>query len=309
MNRYLVTGGAGFLGSHLCERLLNDGNAVLCLDDFSTGNKNNVSHLKSNPNFDLECHDLTTPFFPEKINGIFNFASPASPVDYQHNPIKTLKMGTLAIYNVLGMAKRLNIPILHASTSEVYGDPEVHPQSEDYWGNVNPIGPRACYDEGKRVAESLLIAYQEHAGVDIRIARIFNTYGPHMDPQDGRVVSNFICQALKNKPVTIYGDGLQTRSFCYVDDLIDGIVRLMNSTYQSPVNLGNPSEYSILDLANMVISLTNSESELIHKDLPIDDPKRRNPDISLANKIIDWSPSTSLEEGLKKTIPWFDKLV
>ena len=245
----------------------------------------------------------------EKIDGIFNFASPASPVDYQHNPIKTLKMGTLAIYNVMGMAKRLKIPILHASTSEVYGDPEVHPQSESYWGNVNPIGPRACYDEGKRVAESLLIAYKEHAGVDIRIARIFNTYGPHMDPQDGRVVSNFICQALKNEPVTIYGDGSQTRSFCYVDDLIEGIIRLMNSDYQSPVNLGNPTEYSILDLANMVISFTNSESELIYKDLPVDDPKRRNPNISLANKIIDWSPSTSLEGGLKKTIPWFAKLI
>ena len=309
MKRYLVTGGAGFLGSHLCERLLANGNGVLCLDDFSTGNQNNINHLKSNPNFELKRHDLTISFFPENIDGIFNFASPASPVDYQHNPIKTLKMGTLAIYNVLGMAKRLKIPILHASTSEVYGDPEVHPQSETYWGNVNPIGPRSCYDEGKRVAESLLFAYKEHAGVDIRISRIFNTYGPHMDSKDGRVVSNFICQALNNEPITIYGDGSQTRSFCYVDDLIEGIVRLMKSNHQTPMNLGNPSELSILELANVIISLTNSKSEIIHKSLPIDDPKRRKPDISLAHEIIDWAPTTSLEDGLKKTISWFEKLI
>jgi UDP-glucuronate decarboxylase len=305
--RYLVTGGAGFLGSHLCTRLLNDGHSVLCLDDFSTGSKDNIESLFSNSDFEFVKHDITKPFWPDNIEAIFNLASPASPVHYQYNPIRTLKMGTLAMYNILGMAHRLQIPVLQASTSEVYGDPLVNPQPESYWGNVNPIGPRSCYDEGKRVAESLCVSYKEHAGTQIRIARIFNTYGPHMVANDGRVVCNFIVQALDGNDLTVYGDGLQTRSFCYVSDLVDGLIRLMNSNYQSPVNLGNPSECNMIHLANTVIKFTGKDVGIVHKSLPIDDPKVRRPDISLAKKILDWKPKVSLEEGLKLAISWFEK--
>ena len=304
MKHYIVTGGAGFLGSHLCKKLLDLGHSVLCLDDLSTGHKRNIKSLFSSKNFDFIKHDLTKPFFPSHIDGIFNLASPASPVHYQYNPIRTLKMGTLAIYNVLGMASRQKVPILQASTSEVYGDPLEHPQVESYWGNVNPIGPRACYDEGKRVAESLCIAYQEYNGISIRIARIFNTYGPHMDPQDGRVVCNFIVQALQGLPLTIYGDGKQTRSFCYVDDLIEGLICLMDSNYQKPVNLGNPSEFTMIELANTIQEILDTNLEIEFKDLPGDDPKRRCPDISVAARELDWSPKTSLKDGLLPTIAW-----
>ena len=307
--KYLVTGGAGFIGSNLSRRLLDEGHEVVCLDDLSTGMYKNVEELKSNPNFEFMEHDLTKPFFPDKVHGIFNLACPASPVHYQYNPIRTLKMGTLAMYNVLGMASRLKVPILQASTSEIYGDPSEHPQKESYLGNVNPIGPRACYDEGKRVAEALCVAYESYNNVQIRIARIFNTYGPYMDPKDGRVVSNFIVQALKGQPLTVYGDGLQTRSFCFVDDLVEGLIALMNSNYTKPVNLGNPDEYSMLDFAKKIIERTSSNSNIGYDPLPIDDPKKRCPDISRAQKELNWTPKVSLDEGLKKTISWFNKLI
>ena len=307
--RYLVTGGAGFIGSNLCIRLLSDGHSVACLDDLSTGKRKNIEHLEHNPYFEFFEHDLTKPFFPDNVDAIFNLACPASPVHYQYNPIRTLKMGTLAMYNVLGMAARLKIPILQASTSEIYGDPHVHPQNESYLGNVNPIGPRACYDEGKRVAEALCIAYESYNSVDIRIARIFNTYGPHMDPDDGRVVSNFIVQSLRNEPLTVYGDGSQTRSFCFVTDLIDGLIRLMNSNYRRPVNLGNPDEYSMLEFADLVQKKTGISSDIVFKKLPGDDPKQRCPDISLAKNILQWEPKILLNEGLEKTIEWYRSIV
>jgi nucleoside-diphosphate-sugar epimerase len=306
--KYLVTGGAGFIGSNLCRYLLKKGDSVICLDDLSTGKYKNVSEFELNPNFEFINHDLTKPFFPDDIEGIFNLACPASPVHYQYNPIRTLKMGTLAIYNVLGMAARQKIPILQASTSEIYGDPLEHPQTETYWGNVNPIGPRACYDEGKRVAESLCIAYKTYSQVDIRIARIFNTYGPYMDSNDGRVISNFIVQALRGESLTVYGDGQQTRSFCYVDDLVDGLYRLMKSDYSEPINLGNPEEYAIMELAEIIIKKLNMESNIIHKPIPIDDPKKRCPDISRAKKLLDWFPSTPLTIGIDETIKWFKHL-
>ena len=307
--KYLVTGGAGFIGSNLCRRLLFEGHSVLCLDDLSTGKETNISELKLNSNFRFVNHDLTKPFFPDKIDGIFNLACPASPVHYQYNPIRTLKMGTLAMYNVLGMAAKFNIPILQASTSEVYGDPKVHPQSEAYWGNVNPIGPRACYDEGKRVAEALCMAYKEYSNVSVRIARIFNTYGPFMDVNDGRVVSNFCVQALENKPLTIYGDGKQTRSFCYIDDLVLGLILLMNSDIQRPINLGNPQEFTMIELAEEIIKLTDTESGFVLHDLPEDDPQRRCPDISLAKEKLGWNPSVKLSEGLILAINWFKSCI
>lgn len=304
--KYLITGGAGFIGSNLCRRLIDEGHSIICLDDLSTGKYANIEELVSNQNFIFVEHDLTKPYFPERIDGIFNLACPASPVHYQYNPIRTLKMGTLAMYNVLGMASKFNIPILQASTSEVYGDPLEHPQSESYWGHVNPIGPRACYDEGKRVAEALCIAYKEHSGVSIRIARIFNTYGPYMDINDGRVVSNFCVQALRNNPLTIYGDGHQTRSFCFIDDLVLGLELLMNSELESPVNLGNPKEFTMIELAEKIIKLTGTNSGYVLHDLPVDDPQRRCPDISLAKQKLNWLPSTSLSEGLLPTVNWFE---
>ena len=307
--RYLVTGGAGFIGSNLCRRLLLDGHEVACLDDLSTGKYRNIEELESNPNFEFFNHDLTKPFFPEKIEAIFNLACPASPVHYQYNPIRTLKMGTLAMYNVLGMAARLNVPILQASTSEIYGDPSEHPQKESYLGNVNPIGPRACYDEGKRVAEALCMAYESYNDVKIRIARSFNTYGPYMDPKDGRVVSNFITQAIAGEDLTVYGDGKQTRSFCYVDDLVDGLIRLINSNYTKPVNLGNPEEFTMLDFANIVTEKIDSSSNIVFQPLPIDDPKKRCPDISLAREVLDWKPQISLFEGLHQTIEWYESIL
>ncbi len=307
--KYLVTGGAGFIGSNLCRRLLDNGHSVACLDDLSTGKYRNVEDLEDNDKFEFFNHDLTKPFFPEKIDAIFNLACPASPVHYQYNPIRTLKMGTLAMYNVLGMAARLKVPILQASTSEIYGDPSQHPQTEAYLGNVNPIGPRACYDEGKRVAEALCIAYENYNNVQIRIARIFNTYGPFMDPDDGRVVSNFIVQALKGELITVYGDGSQTRSFCFVEDLIEGLIKLIESDYNRPVNLGNPDEYNMLEFAKLVKEKVSSSSEIVFYDLPEDDPKKRCPDISLAKKILKWKPRVSLNEGLDKTIEWYRKIV
>ena len=307
MNKFLVTGGAGFIGSNLCRRLLDEGNYVLCLDDLSTGKYSNIEELESNNNFEFVNHDLTKPFFPEEINGIFNLACPASPVHYQYNPIRTLKMGTLAIYNVLGMAAKNNVPVLQASTSEIYGDPKVHPQSEDYWGHVNPIGPRACYDEGKRVAESLCVSYRDYSGVNIRIARIFNTYGPFMCPNDGRVISNIIVQALKGQDITIYGDGSQTRSFCFVEDLVDGLIKLFHSDYQNPVNIGNDRERSILNTAQEILNITGSHSEIRFQDLPIDDPKKRRPDLSKALEILDWKPRIDFKSGIVKTIEWFRK--
>ena len=303
--KYLVTGGAGFIGSNLCRRLLSDSHFVICLDDLSTGKYSNISDLEKNPAFQFVNHDLTKPFFPQEIDGIFNLACPASPVHYQYNPIRTLKMGTLAMYNVLGMASKFNVPILQASTSEVYGDPKQHPQSESYWGHVNPIGPRACYDEGKRVAEALCMAYKNYSNVNIRIARIFNTYGPFMSKDDGRVVSNFITQALNKESLTVYGRGNQTRSFCYVDDLVRGLISLMNSDFDSPVNIGNPSEITILYLAELVSQLSGLETDIIHKPLPQDDPVKRCPDISLAKEILVWSPKVELKEGLKLTMEWF----
>lgn len=305
--RILVTGGAGFLGSHLCERLLTEGHEVICLDNFFTGRKVNVQHLEGSPNFEIIRHDIIDPFKVE-VDRIYNLACPASPVHYQFNPIKTLKTSVMGCINVLGLAKRLrNCRVLQASTSEVYGDPEVHPQREDYRGCVNPIGPRACYDEGKRCAETLFFDYHREHGVDIRVMRIFNTYGPRMLADDGRVVSNFIVQALQGHDITVYGDGQQTRSFCYCDDLLEGMVRLMEqSEVTGPINIGNPGEFTILELAEKVIKLTGSKSKIVHDPLPVDDPKQRRPDITLAQKHLDgWEPKVQLEEGLDKTIAYF----
>lgn len=310
MRRILVTGGAGFIGSHLCERLLSEGNEVICLDNYFTGSKQNIIHLLDNPYFELIRHDVTHPFFVE-ADEIFNLACPASPVHYQYNPIKTIKTSVMGAINMLGLAKRIRAKILQASTSEVYGDPLVHPQPEDYWGNVNPIGLRSCYDEGKRCAESLFLNYYRQNNVRIKIIRIFNTYGPRMHPNDGRVVSNFIVQALKNEPITIFGDGTQTRSFQYVDDLLEGMIRMMRSddNFIGPVNIGNPNEFSMLELAKEVVELTNSKSPLVFKPLPADDPTQRQPDISLAKKELNWEPKVQLREGLVKTINYFDHLL
>lgn len=312
MNRkkILVTGGAGFLGSHLCERLLKEGNEVYCLDNFFTGQKQNIVHLLDNPYFELIRHDVTAPFFIE-ADEIYNLACPASPVHYQYNPIKTMKTSVMGAINMLGLAKRIKAKILQASTSEVYGDPKVHPQPETYWGNVNPIGERSCYDEGKRAAETLFMDYHKQNGVNVKIVRIFNTYGPRMHPNDGRVVSNFIVQALQHKDITIYGEGNQTRSFQYVDDLIEGMIRLMNTPkgFTGPVNIGNPNEFTIRELAEQVIRLTGSKSKIVKMPLPSDDPMMRKPDISLATKELNWNPNTQLEEGLLKTIEFFKTVI
>jgi UDP-glucuronate decarboxylase len=309
-DRVLVTGGAGFLGSHLCERLINEGNPVVCLDNFSTGSKRNIAHLLGNPNFDLVEHDVTQPIFLQ-VDRIFNLACPASPIHYQSDPVHTTKTNVMGSINVLGLAKRLRARVLHASTSEVYGDPQVHPQTEDYWGHVNPHGPRSCYDEGKRCAETLFFDYHRQHGIDIKIARIFNTYGPAMHPNDGRVVSNFIVQALQGYPLTIYGDGSQTRAFCYVDDLVEGLMRLMDTPVgvTGPINLGNPAEFTVLELANRVIALTGSQSEITFHDLPEDDPVQRRPDISKAGEALSWSPSVNLDKGLGRTIDYFSSLL
>lgn len=306
--KILVTGGAGFLGSHLCERLLHDGCEVICLDNYFTGQKENIVHLLSNPYFELIRHDVTMPFFIE-VDEIYNLACPASPIHYQHNPIKTIKTSVMGAINMLGLAKRLQAKVLQASTSEVYGDPKEHPQHESYWGHVNPIGYRACYDEGKRCAEALFVNYQRQNNVKIKIARIFNTYGPRMHPSDGRVVSNFITQALKNQDISIYGNGKQTRSFCYADDLIDALIRLMNTSddFTGPVNIGNPVEFTILELAQFVIELTRSKSKIIFQPLPSDDPMQRKPDIELAKSALGWEPKIQLREGLMKTIEYFKK--
>jgi len=311
MKRILVTGGAGFIGSHLCDRLIKEGNDVICLDNYFTGNKRNVEHLLPHPYFELVRHDVIQPYFAE-VDQIYNLACPASPVHYQYNPIKTTKTSVMGAINMLGLAKRIKARILQASTSEVYGDPEIHPQTEDYWGNVNPIGIRSCYDEGKRCAETLFMDYHNQNQVDIKIMRIFNTYGPNMHPNDGRVVSNFIMQALKGEDITIYGDGSQSRSFQYVDDLVEGAIRLMNSSsdFIGPVNIGNPHEFTIIELAQKVIELTQSKSQIIHQELPMDDPLQRQPDISLAKEKLDnWQPKIQLEEGLVKTIHYFDNLL
>ena len=306
--RSLVTGGAGFLGSHLCERLLADGHYVICIDNFFTGTKGNVAHLLDHPRFELVRHDVTFPLHVE-VDEIYNLACPASPIHYQHDPVQTLKTSVLGAINLLGLAKRTKARIFQASTSEVYGDPHVHPQPETYWGNVNPIGPRSCYDEGKRCAETLFFDYHRQHGLDIKVARIFNTYGPRMHPNDGRVVSNFIVQSIKGEPITIYGDGSQTRSFCYVDDLIEGIRNLMNTTrdFTGPVNLGNTSEFTMKELAEMIKGITGSKSELIYRPLPVDDPKQRRPDTSLANKVLAWSPKVGPEIGLAKTVKYFEE--
>ncbi len=307
--RCLVTGGAGFLGSHLCERLLNDGHEVLCLDNYFTGRLQNIAHLRDNRNFELIRHDVTEPILLE-VDRIFNLACPASPVHYQFNPVKTIKTSVMGAINMLGLAKRVHARILQASTSEVYGDPAVHPQKEDYWGNVNPIGIRSCYDEGKRVAETLFMDYHRQNKVDIRIVRIFNTYGPRMLMNDGRVVSNFIVQALKDEDLTIYGDGTQTRSFCYVDDLIEAFVRMMDQEeIIGPVNVGNPGEFTMLELAQAVLELTGSKSKIVYQPLPGDDPKMRRPDISLAKKTLGWEPKVNLFDGLQKTIEYFKTIV
>jgi UDP-glucuronate decarboxylase len=307
--RALVTGGAGFLGSHLCDRLLEGGAEVLCLDNLFTGSKRNIAHLLGNPHFELIRHDLVQPIFLE-VDWIFNFACPASPVHYQYNPVKTVKTNVMGTINMLGLAKRVNARMLQASTSEVYGDPLEHPQTESYWGRVNPIGIRSCYDEGKRVAETLMMDYHRQSAVDIRIIRIFNTYGPRMALNDGRVVSNFIVQALRNEPITIYGDGSQTRSFCYVSDLIDGVVRMMQAEdFTGPVNLGNPGEFSIRELAENIVSQTGSKSEIVYCPLPQDDPTQRQPDISLAAAKLGWAPAVNLETGLRDTVAYFAKMV
>ena len=309
--RVLVTGGAGFLGSHLCERLLSDGSEVICMDNYFTGNKQNIAHLLSNPAFELMRHDVTFPIYLE-VDEIYNLACPASPIHYQHDPVQTTKTSVHGAINMLGLAKRTGAKIFQASTSEVYGDPKVHPQSEDYWGHVNPIGFRSCYDEGKRCAETLFFDYHRQHDLKIKVGRIFNTYGPRMHPNDGRVVSNFIIQALTGDPITIYGEGDQTRSFCYCLDLIEAFVRIMNNTpddFTGPVNIGNPHEFTIRQLAEKVIELTGSSSKLDFKDLPSDDPTQRKPDISLAKSALDWEPGVQLEEGLKKTIAYFDDVL
>jgi UDP-glucuronate decarboxylase len=308
--KVLVTGGAGFLGSHLCERLLKDGNEVVCLDNYFTGQKQNIVTLLNNPYFELIRHDVTMPFFIE-VDEIYNLACPASPIHYQYNAIKTVKTSVMGAINMLGLAKRIKAKILQASTSEVYGDPDVHPQPETYWGHVNPIGPRACYDEGKRAAETLFVNYYRQNNVRIKIIRIFNTYGPRMHPNDGRVVSNFIVQALRGEDITIYGDGTQTRSFQYVDDLIEGMIRMMNTRedFTGPVNLGNPVEFTIRELAEKIIRLTNSRSKIVRMPLPPDDPTQRQPDIRVAKKELDWEPKIPIEEGLKKTIEYFTSII
>jgi UDP-glucuronate decarboxylase len=305
--RILITGGAGFLGSHLCERLLAERHEVLCLDNFFTGRKKNIRHLMNNPDFELIRHDIIHPIFLE-VDRIYHLACPASPIHYQYNAIKTIKASVMGTINMLGIAKRVRGRILFASTSEVYGDPAVHPQKEDYWGNVNPIGIRSCYDEGKRAAETLMMDYHRQNRVDIKIVRIFNTFGPRMLPNDGRVVSNFIVQALKGEDITVYGEGSQTRSFCYVDDLVDGMVRMMGSEgFTGPVNLGNPDECTILDLAKKIVAMTGSKSKIVHKPLPSDDPAQRQPDISLAAEKLGWKPKVSVDEGLTRTIEYFQK--
>jgi UDP-glucuronate decarboxylase len=308
--RILVTGGAGFIGSFLCERLLAEGASVICVDNFFTGTRGNILHLLSNPMLEVIRHDVTIPLYIE-VDEIYNLACPASPVHYQFDPVQTTKTSVHGAINMLGLAKRVKAKILQASTSEVYGDPQVHPQTEDYWGNVNPIGPRSCYDEGKRCAETLFFDYRRQHGLEIKVARIFNTYGPRMHPNDGRVVSNFVVQALKGEPITIYGDGRQTRAFCYVDDLVDGLIRLMGTAgdVTGPINLGNPGEFSMLELAELVLELTGGASELVFRDLPVDDPKQRKPDISRAESVLGWRPKTPLREGLSKTIAYFDDLL
>ncbi len=319
--RVLVTGGAGFIGSHLCERLVADGHDVLCFDNFFTGIKRNIVHLLTNPRFELITHDVTQPILFE-VDWIFNLACPASPIHYQYNPVKTTKVNVLGALNMLGLAKRVRARILQASTSEVYGDPEVHPQKEEYWGSVNPIGKRSCYDEGKRVAETLFFDYLRQNSVDVKVVRIFNTYGPRMRPDDGRVISNFIIQAIQNKPITIYGDGSQTRSFCYINDMIEGMIRMMDyetgsqkksrdytkphlSGFPGPINIGNPHEVTIREIAGNVVKLAKSKSRIVYEDLPEDDPRRRCPDITKAKQLLDWTPKVGLDEGLKKTIEYF----
>ena len=311
MKRILVTGGAGFLGSHLCEWLLRDGHEVICVDNFYTGNKRNVEHLLDNKKFELIRHDITIPLYGvEKVDEIYNLACPASPVHYQHDPVQTTKVNVIGAINMLGLAKRIGAKILQASTSEVYGDPSVHPQTESYWGNVNPIGPRSCYDEGKRCAETLFFDYYRQHKMPIKVVRIFNTYGPRMDPKDGRVVSNFIVQALRGKDITIYGDGKQSRSFCYVDDLIEAMVCMMSTDPNTtgPINIGNPNEFTMLELAHQVIELTGSRSSIIYQPLPEDDPRQRQPDISKAWTVLGWHPHIQLTEGLKRTIEYFKSI-
>lgn len=308
--RSLVTGGAGFLGSRLCERLLADGDEVLCVDNYFTGSRENIAALLPNPGFEALRHDVTFPLYVE-VDRIYNLACPASPVHYQFDPVQTTKVSVHGAINMLGLAKRVRAPILQASTSEVYGDPGVHPQTEDYWGNVNPIGPRACYDEGKRCAETLFFDYRRQHGMPIKVARIFNTYGPRMHPNDGRVVSGFIVSALKGEPVAVHGDGKQTRSFCYVDDLVDGLIRLMNTPYEvtGPINIGGTSEISIRELADMVIRMTGSKSRVVHTNAAEDDPRRRQPDIAAARNVLGWAPTTPLESGLRQTVEYFERLL
>ena len=308
--RVLITGGAGFLGSHLCERLLAEGNIVLCVDNFFTGARRNIEHLLDHKHFEVIRHDITFPYYVE-VDEIYNLACPASPIHYQRDPVQTTKTSVHGAINMLGLAKRVRARILQASTSEVYGDPLVHPQTEDYWGHVNPVGPRSCYDEGKRCAETLFFDYWRQHQLEIKVARIFNTYGPRMHPRDGRVVSNFIVQALLGRDIPVYGDGLQTRSFCYVDDLIDGLVRLMSTRAEvtGPVNIGNPTEFSILELATLVIDMVGSRSRILHRPLPENDPKQRQPDISRAQELLDWKPQTALKDGLTRTIAYFDRLL
>jgi UDP-glucuronate decarboxylase len=308
--RILVTGGAGFLGSHLCERLLNEGANVICIDNYFTGTRRNIETMLDHHRFEVIRHDVTFPLYVEG-DQIYNLACPASPIHYQHDPVQTTKTSVHGAINMLGLAKRLRAKILQASTSEVYGDPSVHPQSEDYWGHVNPIGPRSCYDEGKRCAETLFFDYWRQHKLPIKVARIFNTYGPRMHPNDGRVVSNFIVQALLGRDITVFGDGLQTRSFCYVDDLVDGLVRLMATSHDvtGPINLGNPQEFTMLELASLVIELTGSRSRIVHRPRPQDDPRQRRPDISKADDVLKWAPRTALRDGLKKTISYFEKLL
>lgn len=308
--RILITGGAGFLGSHLCERLLRQGADILCVDNFFTGSKKNIEHLLDHKNFELIRHDVTFPFYVE-VDDIYNLACPASPIHYQHDPVQTTKTSVHGAINMLGLAKRLKAKILQASTSEVYGDPNVHPQTEDYWGHVNPIGPRSCYDEAKRCAETLFFDYWRQHRLRIKVARIFNTYGPRMHPNDGRVVSNFVVQALLGQDITVYGDGSQTRSFCYVDDLINGLMRLMSTddAITGPINIGNPTEFSILELASLIVEMTGSRSRIIHRPLPENDPRQRRPDISRAQELLSWAPATPLKEGLIQTIAYFEQLL
>jgi len=308
--RIIVTGGAGFIGSNLCDRLINEGHEILCVDNFFSGRKENIAHLLDNSSFEHFRHDVTFPLYLE-ADLIFHLACPASPIHYSHDPVQTVKTNVHGAINMLGLAKRLRVPIFQASTSEVYGDPEIHPQIEDYWGNVNPVGPRACYDEGKRCAETLFFDYHRQHGIEIKVARIFNTFGPRMRIDDGRVVSNFIVQALRNEDITIYGDGTQTRSFCYIDDMVEGIIKFvgLDNDFTGPLNLGNPDEYAIQQLAEIILELTNSKSKLVYKDLPSDDPKRRKPDITLAKKKLLWEPKTTLNDGIRQTISYFSDLI